>query len=288
MAFILGSGASPGQGAARLTVLAGLAALGLGAPARATTLTADYGIWLAGIPFGSAQMTTAVEGEAYKLQLEARLTGLAGVLTSGRGGATANGALGGARPNAAAFAVLTRSSNAQVAISVALAQGNVTKVDIEPPAEPKPDRVPLADAHKRGVIDPLSALVMPVVRRSEPLDAANCDRTVPVFDGWTRFDIALSFAETRNVDGAGYRGPVLVCNVRYTPIAGHRAERPATRFMAENRDISVWLAPVAGTRVLVPWRISVKTTLGTNVIEATKWTLDGGVVPAAAKPDKSR
>jgi hypothetical protein len=126
------------------------------------------------------------------------------------------------------------------------------------------------------------------VRRGEATDPANCDRTIPVFDGWTRFDIALSFAETKAVDQAGYKGPVLVCNVRYVPIAGHRSDRPATRFMAENRDISVWLAPVAGTRVLVPLRISVKTTLGTNVIEATKWVLDGSVVPAAAKPDRSR
>lgn len=270
------------------TGLAALAALSLVGPVRAATLTADYGIWLAGLPLGSAQMTTAVEGEAYKLQLEARLTGLAGVLTSGRGGATASGTLGGSRPNAAGFSVLTRASSAQVAITVALAQGNVSKVDIDPPAEPKPDRVPLTEAHKRGVVDPLSALLMPIGRRGEPTDAANCDRTIPVFDGWTRFDIALTFAETKIVDQAGYKGPVLVCSVRYVPIAGHRAERPATRFMAQNRDISVWLAPVAGTRVLVPLRISVKTTLGTNVIEATRWALDGAALAAPARLDKPR
>lgn len=281
--FALPSSARTRSRGARVA-LAVLAASSFVGQARATTLTADYGIWLAGIPLGSARMTTAVDGEAYKLQLEARLTGLAGVLTSGRGGATASGMLGPARPNAAGFSVLTRSANAQVAITVALASGNVAGVDIEPPAEPKPDRVPLLETHKRGVVDPLSALVMPVVRRGEATEPANCNGTIPVFDGWTRFDVALSFAETKIVDQAGYRGPVLVCNARYVPIAGHRSERPATRFMAENRDITVWLAPVAGTRVLAPLRISVKTMLGTNVIEATKWAVDGGVVPAAAQP----
>ncbi|MEZ0250800.1 MAG: DUF3108 domain-containing protein, partial [Methylobacteriaceae bacterium] len=37
----------------------------------------------------------------------------------------------------------------------------------------------------------------------------------------------------------------------------------------------VWLAPVEGTRVLVPLRIAVRTTLGTNIIEATRWTRTG-------------
>ncbi|HEY0354042.1 MAG TPA: DUF3108 domain-containing protein, partial [Enterovirga sp.] len=63
------------------------------------------------------------------------------------------------------------------------------------------------------------------------------------------------------------------CNARYIPIAGHRAERPAVKFMTENRDMSVWLAPVEGARVLVPLRISVRTMIGTTVIEAESWRL---------------
>ena len=55
---------------------------------------------------------------------------------------------------------------------------------------------------------------------------------------------------------------MLVCNARYVPIAGHRALRPATKFMEENKDMSVWLAPVEGQRVLVPLRIAVRTMIG--------------------------
>jgi hypothetical protein len=39
--------------------------------------------------------------------------------------------------------------------------------------------------------------------------------------------------------------------------------------------MSVWLAPVEGTRVLIPLRISVLTTIGTNIIEATRWSQSG-------------
>ncbi len=42
--------------------------------------------------------------------------------------------------------------------------------------------------------------------------------------------------------------------------------------MEDNREMSVWLAPVEGTRALIPLRISVLTTIGTNIIEATRWT----------------
>ena len=87
------------------------------------------------------------------------------------------------------------------------------------------------------------------------------------------------------VEKPGYSGPVIVCNARYLPVAGHRPDRPGTQFMSDNRDLSVWLAPVEGTRVLMPIRISVRTMMGTSVIEATRWNQDSGgkAVPVSAK-----
>ena len=57
------------------------------------------------------------------------------------------------------------------------------------------DRVPVTAAHTRGIIDPVSALLMPTQGRGEPLDPDNCNRTLPVFDGATRFNVVLSYAE---------------------------------------------------------------------------------------------
>ena len=53
--------------------------------------------------------------------------------------------------------------------------------------------------------------------------------------------------------------------------------------MANNRDISTWLAPVAGTNLVAPVRVSVKTMIGTAVIEATRFEADPGAT-ATAKP----
>jgi hypothetical protein len=59
--------------------------------------------------------------------------------------------------------------------------------------------------------------------------------------------------------------------------------------MEENRDLSVWLAPVEGTRVLMPMRISIRTTMGTSVIEATRWSQDAGkAIPISAKGGRAR
>jgi hypothetical protein len=117
-------------------------------------------------------------------------------------------------------------------------------------------------------------------------DPSNCDRRIPVFDGASRFDVVLSYGETRAVQVPGYSGDVLVCNVRYVPISGHRPERPGTKFMAENKDMSVWLAPVEGKRVLFPLRVAVQTMVGMSVAEASQWSVEGPSKAAANRRAK--
>jgi hypothetical protein len=257
------------------TALAGPQAIARPKAAAPANVKVEYGIALAGIPIGTAQVSGAFESTHYRMDVSARLTGLVGAVTGGMGSARASGSIAtGPQPNT--FAIATKTSNSGIAVRMALARGNVTQAEITPPLIDMGDRVPITAANKRGVIDPASALMMPAVSRGDILDPANCNRTLPVFDGATRFDVMLSYGETRTVEKPGYAGPVLVCNARYQAIAGHRPDRPGVKFMEDNRDMSVWLAPVEGTRVLLPIRISVRTTVGTNIIEATRWTRSGG------------
>jgi hypothetical protein len=267
------------QGAVGAVVLA----LAIG-KADAATFRADYAVTLAGFPIATADLVSIIEGTSYKTQIQARTTGLAGVFASGKGGAVASGSLAGGQPMPSSFNLTSRTSSSQVAVRMALAQGNVAQIDIVPPLEPKPDRVPLKEGHKRGVVDPVSAVLMPIQSRGEATDPANCNRTIPVFDGAGRYDVVLSFAEKRQADVPGYRGPVLVCKIRYVPHAGHRSERPGTKFMMQNEDMSVWLAPVAGTRFLAPLRIAIRTMLGMSVAEATRFSVEDGPATASAAP----
>ena len=253
-----------------------------GSAAQAASVEATYDVSLLGLSFGTANLSGDVDGSRYKLDIQARLTGLVGGFTGGRGSGAATGAVTGSRLLPTTFAVSSASSSESRTVRMALERGAVQALAIEPPIDAKPDRVPLKDDHQRNVVDPISAFLMPVDNASGT-NAAACNRTLPIFDGAARYDIKLSSAGTRNVKLEGYSGPVSICQARFVPIAGHRALRPSTKFMAENRDITTWLAPIAGTDVMVPVRISVKTMIGTAVIEASSFKVDPGVTASAAR-----
>jgi hypothetical protein len=102
-----------------------------------------------------------------------------------------------------------------------------------------------------------------------------CNRSIPVFSGWHRFDIMLSYRGTREVrTEQGYAGPVVVCEARYRPIAGHRPKASIKR--TEEARIEIWLAPVEGTRVLLPYRAEVDTVLGRGVLQARRFEASVG------------
>lgn len=248
---------------------AGMVASSAFCDVQAGPVEARYQITVAGLSIGTAQFNGQVSTQSYRATLNAQLTGLAGALTSGRGAVNVSGLFQGQRPLSNGYALSANNSQINRTIQIAMAGGNITQVAIEPPFEPKPDRVPVLEHHRRGVMDPVSALMMPVAGNGDMLSADNCNRSIPVFDGVQRFTVELSHADTKviNEPKRGYVGHALVCNARYVPVAGHRP-LPATTYMENNREMTVWLVPVEGARVLVPYRIQVKTQLGNVVIEA--------------------
>jgi hypothetical protein len=272
--------ASPlaGFGLAALVLAVGFAAT----PATAASLDAKYQISLLGMTLGTANLVGGIDSNSYKIDMVAKLTGLVGGFTGGRGSGAATGNLNGSRLSPSTFAVTSASSSESRTVRMALDGNAVQAVAVEPPVDAKPDRVPLNDGHKRNVVDPISAFLMPGDGKGG-VGAAACNRTLPIFDGAARYDIKLSYAGSKQVQLDGYSGPVAVCQARYVPIAGHRELRPSTKFMRENRDISAWLAPVAGTNMMVPVRISVKTMIGTAVIEASSFKVDPGTTASAKR-----
>jgi hypothetical protein len=258
-------------------VLAALVCLTNGvAVARADIWRATYNVSLLGLPIGTANTTGELSRTAYRIEANAKLSGLATLVANSKGAATGSGAIAGGHILSASYAVTAANSAMTRTMRMSLAGSAVTAVDISPPFEDKPDRIPIRDQDKRGVIDPLGAFVFPVVGADPLVGPAACNRTVPVFDGYTRFDVRLAYIGQRRVAATGYSGPVAICAVRYVPIAGHRPDRPGTKFMAENKNIEIWLAPVESARVLLPYRISVKTMIGTAVIEASQFSVEAG------------
>ncbi len=259
--------------ASRGSVVAGLAAATMtlicGGETRADGLKAAYAITLAGLSVGDASLSVTSTASTYRAGLGMRLSGLAGLLTGARGAAVSVGAIAGGRPIPLSYAITTSNGHASRTVRMSLKGGSVAVVEVKPPLDLVEDRVPVTSANKINVMDPISALVMPVPRAEKPLDPAGCDRNLAVFDGVARFDVALSYARTSTVSLPGYSGSALTCSARYIPIAGHRTSLKSTSFMAENRDMEVTLAPLGGSLVLLPVKIAVRTLFGMLVIDAT-------------------
>jgi hypothetical protein len=244
------------------------------ASASAEVLHARYTVSIIGLPVGTAGLNGVIAPTTYRLDLSARLTGLAGLITSFKGAATAAGAFYAGKPLPTAYATSTSAGDASRIIRMAMSAGTVRGVEIIPPIEERPDRIPVTPADKRGIVDPVSAMLVPVA--APAVGPEVCSRTLPVFDGYARFDIALSYAGQHEVRTKGYSGPVAVCSVRYVPIAGHRPSHKPTQFMADNHDVEAWFAPIGGSHVFAPYRIAVRTMIGMTVIEASEFSVEGG------------
>jgi hypothetical protein len=251
-------------------------------PAGATSLHVQYGVSLIGLPIGVANLAGTFNDTSYKIDGNAKVTGLASIITSSRGAATATGTFSGGHLLPNAYSTTAANATESRSVRMAMAGGAVRGIDISPPFEERADRIPISDTDKKDIIDPMSALVMTVPAGEPLVGAAACNRTLPIFDGGARFDVTLSYVGTRQVKTKGYAGPVTVCAARYRPIAGHRPDRKATQFMANNREIETWLAPVEGSRVVFPFRISIMTMIGMTVIEASEFTVDSRTTSAAA------
>src|SRR5690606_21922323 len=88
------------------------------------------------------------------------------------------------------------------------------------------------------------------------------------------FDVELYFKSMKAVDGGTdtYAGEVVVCGARIYPVAGHRLGGSSIADMVDSTRSEVWLVPVKGTGLLVPYRIVMGTRWGDLVVFATRFT----------------
>jgi hypothetical protein len=251
-------------------------------------LEGRYEIKLAGITIGKAAVLLNVNRDGYVAAGSASVTGIMRAISKAHGTAAVRGQILGDQVVPLTYSMTAETKKQPDQVRIAMAGGMVREFSALPPVLPAPDRVPLTDEHRKGVLDPLSAALIIVPGSSEVVSKEACTRTLPIFDGRYRFEIELSFSGIENVNAArGYAGPAVVCNATYRPIAGHRPSRTATKYATSNDDIRVWLVPVAGTRALVPYRVTVGTLFGTLLFQAVVFnTL--AIEPAAAAAPRSQ
>ncbi len=134
-----------------------------------------------------------------------------------------------------------------------------------------PAYAPLSDGDQRNVLDPLSAMLLPVAGKGA-LDRANCERRVRVYDGRRRFDLVMSY---RGTEATTTGGEALVCTTIYVPIAGHSLDGDEFTENMREYHIAVALVPAPGSNFLIPNRISLTDLAGTPVAEAKAIAISG-------------
>jgi hypothetical protein len=269
--------------AGAVALAAGL--LGGGANAQGK-LDAYYVVTLAGVPIGKGGWVIEVGDDQFIAAANGMTTGLLRVFATGDGKGASRGTIRGDNLTPTLFVSTINNDKRVEELKIVMSSGNVKDLVVEPPTTPHPDRIPLTDAHRRGVVDPLSASLIRVPGNGDPVAPEACRRTLPVFDGRMRFDLQLSFKRIEKVQVKGYQGPAAVCGVQFVPVAGYVPERAAIKYLAAQQDMEIWLAPITGTRLVVPYKISLQTPLGRGVLEATQFvataTLRSGPATAAA------
>ena len=268
---------SPGISLSALRMLAGLCAgawLLAASPAAFAQgrLDARYEATLAGIPVGKGAWTIDISDDQFSASASGGTSGLLKAFAGGTGTGASQGRVVGGALVSTNYSATTTTSKKSEAIHIVMANGNVKEYGIEPEPPVDPDRIPVTDAHRRGVYDPMTGPMLRVPGTADPLSPDACRTGAGIFDGRLRYDLKLDFKRMETVKAEkGYRGPALVCSIYFTPVAGYIPERPVIKYLAAQRNIEISFVPVAGTRILVPFRMIIPTPFGTAMLEATQF-----------------
>jgi hypothetical protein len=259
-------------------------ALPCGAAQAQGRLDARYEASLAGIPVGKGVWLIDIAEDQYSASASGGSSGLLKAFSGGEGTGASQGRIVNGQLQPLSYTATNSSAKKSESIRMALAAGVVKEFTIEPTPPVDDDRIPLTEAHRRGVLDPMTGSLLRVPGTGDIVSAEACRGTTAIFDGRMRYDLRFEFKRMDRVKAAkGYQGPVVVCALYFAPIAGYIPDRAAIKYLIAQRDMEVWFAPIAGTRVLVPFRLSVPTPLGNAVLEATQFVTSPAPPRAVSK-----
>ncbi|WP_441243856.1 DUF3108 domain-containing protein [Tardiphaga sp. 768_D3_N2_1] len=257
-------------------------------PAQAVTLggklEAKYEASLAGIAVGKGQWAIDINDDQYSATASGGTAGLLKAFAGGSGSGQSTGRVVAGTLVPSNYQAVTTSAKKSETIRMLITPGYVKEFSIEPEPPLDPEKIPISDAHRRNVIDPMTGSLLRVAGTGELMTPDSCRTGTSIFDGRMRYDLKLDYKRMENVKAEkGYHGPAIVCAVYFTPIAGYVPDRAAIKYLAAQRNIEVTLVPIAGTRVLVPYRMTVPTPLGVAMLEATEFVTTAAPPKAVAK-----
>ncbi|WP_173933340.1 DUF3108 domain-containing protein [Chelativorans sp. Marseille-P2723] len=219
-----------------------------------------YDISLYGLPVGRAIFESRFEGQGFAVSGRFSSAGIARIFDRTDGTVTVMGRFGRGASRPERYTLDYRSGRKKQMTEIRFARDRVAETVNRPELKKRgSDWVPLGQRHLSGVVDPLSALMLPA---SDPERV--CNRTVRVYDGETRADIVLQPA----AGSESFAGATITCRARFVPVAGYRKNHSTIRFLRDRGDIRIGFQPVAGGGIYSPVEATIATKVGTVHIKA--------------------
>ena len=231
------------------------------------SVAAHYKLAFGGFDVGGFDFKSQSDGKAYTTTGTASVSALFGAF-KWSGEMNAKGALNpdAAQPSGYQLDFKTKSKGGSVALK--FDKGAVNAIALVPNKPPSPEAVPVKPDNLKSVFDPLTSIL--ALTHAGPGDP--CNKTIPIFDGKARFDLVLSrkgqepLTEKKN---SGQPAQLVVCRVKYVPIAGHKPKDFESPWVSYNA-IEIALRPIPSAHLYVPYRVTIPTTLGAAIMTAEK------------------
>ena len=149
-------------------------------------LEAEYTASISGIPIGRGNWIIEISDDQYTAAASGTTTGVLRFFTGARGTGAARGTVSAGQPVPTSYGATISYDHKVDDVRMALTGGNVTDYAVEPPLPPIPDRIPVSDADRHGVFDPMTSMLNRVGGSGDPVSPEACNRKVAVFDGRVR------------------------------------------------------------------------------------------------------
>ena len=255
-----------------LALISLLADAGLSFAAAQMKLDATYKATLLGLPIGQMSWTVEIHDNRFESVAKGAISGFLRFFLDVQGEVTAHGALSGGKPVASNFSLRLLAGKWSDDVRIVFSGNKAKEYVAAAPANPSANHVPLTEADRIGAVDPMTALLVHIGGNGATAVPEACKRTVAIFDGHTRYNLRLAFERLDTVKtDQGYQGPAVVCSVKFFPVAGYDPNHFLVTYLAAQHDTEIWLAPLAGSRLVVPYRALISTPMGLGILQATKF-----------------
>ncbi len=233
-----------------------------------SNVSATYHIKYNGIALGKLKFKSTVKGRTYVMESNTKLSvPLLGSIfksLSWRGVTRTTGSVRNRKPLPDNYYFAFSNGKKAGKIDMTFSGNRVSRVVSVPDKKLSREYVQVKSAHLKRVMDPMSAIML--ISRQGKSHRSACANTIPIYDGKQRFNLKLSYKRSVRVNrsqSGGYAGPVIICRVRYQPIAGYKRHKKDVKFMTKSKGIELWLMPLPKSRNYAPYRFLLPLPVGT-------------------------